>query len=303
MHHRFHSHPPPCSFRPVWNEPYLETCCRAALHRLVLTEAVGRPPGLKDGPCLERLAGMGLAARTLRWPLCPDPLRGRPAHDRDHARATTLNGGTAHPRARRLSWLCGTLGRFLSRHHPLSFLPAGPQHTRSSPRSRHEPRVHPGRDGPSSRALVLPHQRVRHHLDNRPLPHADGLHRLSHLPPLPRLLGPHSPSRSCSAWCGRCRAPPSPPGKSRRTLPCCRTSSAFLPSTGVYWSLTVELRFYAYALAIFMLGQWRRVQTRGSGVVACGTGSRRAQRHGRLGPLAPAAIADDPIRPVSSRRA
>jgi hypothetical protein len=46
----------------VWNEPYLETCCRAALHRLMLAQDVGRPAGLKDGPCLERLAGMGLAA-------------------------------------------------------------------------------------------------------------------------------------------------------------------------------------------------------------------------------------------------
>ncbi len=45
----------------MWNEPYLETCCRAALHRLVLSGPAGRPGGLKDGPCLERLSGMGLA--------------------------------------------------------------------------------------------------------------------------------------------------------------------------------------------------------------------------------------------------
>ena len=44
-----------------WNEPYLETCCRAALHRLSLVGAGGRPDGLKDGPCLARLQGMGLA--------------------------------------------------------------------------------------------------------------------------------------------------------------------------------------------------------------------------------------------------
>lgn len=44
----------------MWDEPYLETCCRAALHRVLLAGAVGRPPGLKDGPCLIRLAGMGL---------------------------------------------------------------------------------------------------------------------------------------------------------------------------------------------------------------------------------------------------
>lgn len=47
----------------TWNEPYLETCCRSALHRLVLVGAVGRPEGLKDGPCLERLSGMGMARR------------------------------------------------------------------------------------------------------------------------------------------------------------------------------------------------------------------------------------------------
>ena len=46
----------------MWNEPYLETCCRSALHRLTLVDAAGRPGGLKDGPCLERLAGMGLSA-------------------------------------------------------------------------------------------------------------------------------------------------------------------------------------------------------------------------------------------------
>lgn len=46
---------------PTWNDPYLETCCRSALHRLVLCGGAGRPSGLKDGPCLTRLAGMGLA--------------------------------------------------------------------------------------------------------------------------------------------------------------------------------------------------------------------------------------------------
>ncbi len=44
----------------MWNEPYLESCCRSALHRLSLAGATGRPGALKDGPCLERLAGMGL---------------------------------------------------------------------------------------------------------------------------------------------------------------------------------------------------------------------------------------------------
>ncbi len=45
----------------MWHQPYLETCCRSALHRMVLSGENGRPPGLKDGPCLERLAAMGLA--------------------------------------------------------------------------------------------------------------------------------------------------------------------------------------------------------------------------------------------------
>jgi hypothetical protein len=45
----------------MWNEPYLETCCRSALHRLTLVAQHGRPPGLADEPCLRRLSGMGLA--------------------------------------------------------------------------------------------------------------------------------------------------------------------------------------------------------------------------------------------------
>ena len=45
----------------MWREPYLETCCRSALHRLVLSGGTGRPAGLKDGPCLRRLGEMGLA--------------------------------------------------------------------------------------------------------------------------------------------------------------------------------------------------------------------------------------------------
>ena len=45
----------------MWEQPYLETCCRASLHRLLLCGEIGRPAGLKDGPCLERLSTMGLA--------------------------------------------------------------------------------------------------------------------------------------------------------------------------------------------------------------------------------------------------
>jgi hypothetical protein len=46
----------------VWNEPYLETCCRSALHRLTLCGPTGRPAVAKDAPCLVRLTGMGLAS-------------------------------------------------------------------------------------------------------------------------------------------------------------------------------------------------------------------------------------------------
>ncbi len=45
----------------MWDEPYLETCCRSALHRLLLVGPSGRPGGLKDGPCLSRLSGLGFA--------------------------------------------------------------------------------------------------------------------------------------------------------------------------------------------------------------------------------------------------
>ena len=45
----------------MYNQPYLETCCRSALHRLSLAGALGRPPGLKDGMCLIRLEGEGFA--------------------------------------------------------------------------------------------------------------------------------------------------------------------------------------------------------------------------------------------------
>ena len=45
----------------MYDEPYLETCCRAALHRLTLVSDGGRPSGLADQPCLERLAEMDWA--------------------------------------------------------------------------------------------------------------------------------------------------------------------------------------------------------------------------------------------------
>ncbi|MBE7730673.1 hypothetical protein [Komagataeibacter sp. FXV3] len=45
----------------MWNEPYLETCCRSALHRLKLSGHAGRPANVPDAPCLKRLSHMGLA--------------------------------------------------------------------------------------------------------------------------------------------------------------------------------------------------------------------------------------------------
>ncbi len=45
----------------MWDETYLETCCRSALHRLMRSGETGRPPDLKDGPCLVRITQMGLA--------------------------------------------------------------------------------------------------------------------------------------------------------------------------------------------------------------------------------------------------
>lgn len=46
----------------MWNQPYLETCCRSALHRVKLSGESGRPSGMKDGPCLARMAALGLVA-------------------------------------------------------------------------------------------------------------------------------------------------------------------------------------------------------------------------------------------------
>ena len=45
----------------MWDEVYLETCCRAALHRLELCGTDGRPPSMKDTACLLRIAEIGLA--------------------------------------------------------------------------------------------------------------------------------------------------------------------------------------------------------------------------------------------------
>jgi len=44
----------------MFDQPYLETCCRAALHRLFLAGNTGRSAARMDSPCLDRLVGMGL---------------------------------------------------------------------------------------------------------------------------------------------------------------------------------------------------------------------------------------------------
>jgi hypothetical protein len=61
----------------VWDQPYLETCCRSALHRLHLSGLVGRPPDLLDGSCLIRLASMGLCDQGAngRFIINPDGVR------------------------------------------------------------------------------------------------------------------------------------------------------------------------------------------------------------------------------------
>jgi len=48
-------------FVGMWDQPYLETCCRSALHRLCLSGWTGRPADMLDGPCLMRIASMGLS--------------------------------------------------------------------------------------------------------------------------------------------------------------------------------------------------------------------------------------------------
>jgi len=65
------------NFTVVWKQPYLETCCRSALHRLQLCGRTGRPPDLLDGRCLVRLATMGLCDQRAdgRFVINPDGAR------------------------------------------------------------------------------------------------------------------------------------------------------------------------------------------------------------------------------------
>ncbi|MDR3534527.1 MAG: hypothetical protein P4L90_28685 [Rhodopila sp.] len=66
----------------MWDQPYLETCCRAALHRLYLAGSAGRAADLPDGSCLLRLAGMGLCGQRAdgRFAITPDGTQ-RHAHE------------------------------------------------------------------------------------------------------------------------------------------------------------------------------------------------------------------------------
>lgn len=61
----------------MWNQPYLETCCRSALHRLYLCGEAGRPAGQMDQACLMRLSQMGFCspAEAGRFLISPDGLR------------------------------------------------------------------------------------------------------------------------------------------------------------------------------------------------------------------------------------
>jgi hypothetical protein len=75
----------------MWHEPYLETCCRSALHRLHLAGGLGRPAGMKDGPCLERLAEKRLARRRAdgRYEMTED---GKRRHAGEVLRAAAASG-------------------------------------------------------------------------------------------------------------------------------------------------------------------------------------------------------------------
>ena len=81
----------------MFNQPYLETCCRSALHRLVLAGDAGRPPALKDGGCLQRLAAMGLAEQHAdgRFALTE---AGRERHTREIAGLSTTSATPAPSR-------------------------------------------------------------------------------------------------------------------------------------------------------------------------------------------------------------
>ena len=83
----------------MWDEPYLETCCRSALHRLLLCEDLGRPQGLRDQPCLERLGRMGLARIRAdgRFEITP---AGQVRHDQEIGKLVPAFAGARRNRLR-----------------------------------------------------------------------------------------------------------------------------------------------------------------------------------------------------------
>ncbi|AQS88919.1 hypothetical protein [Neoasaia chiangmaiensis] len=81
----------------MWDEPYLETCCRSALHRLLLCADAGRPQNLRDQPCLERLCRMGFAQlrNDGRFEIVP---AGQARHDKEIGKlAPAYAGARRHP--------------------------------------------------------------------------------------------------------------------------------------------------------------------------------------------------------------
>jgi len=80
----------------VWNQPYLETCCRAALHRLYLAGPAGRPANVPDGACLRRLAVMGLCLHGSDGRFTLNPA-GRARHGSEILGAKAAPATTAAP--------------------------------------------------------------------------------------------------------------------------------------------------------------------------------------------------------------
>lgn len=83
----------------MWDEPYLETCCRSALHRLLLCSDAGRPQGLRDQPCLTRLCEMGFAQVRAdgRFEISP---AGQARHDKEIGKLVPAYAGPRQHLAR-----------------------------------------------------------------------------------------------------------------------------------------------------------------------------------------------------------
>ena len=81
----------------MWDEPYLETCCRSTLHRVLLCEGIGRPQGLRDQPCLERLQAMGFVfvGEDGRFHITP---AGMSRHDQEIGQLKPMSRRASHIR-------------------------------------------------------------------------------------------------------------------------------------------------------------------------------------------------------------